>query len=450
MANKKYLKETVKNRLIENEIAIIETSTQIKNNIPHYDNNHHEDTISHKRQCIHDRSKKENINCYKEGEDIAAYEENNIATNDEVEERNVEFESMFKKLDSTKKWILSTGKCVDNELYMFGLQCTFDHPSRSLIIDPYDDNYISYNIFTREELEEIVMYQKKKYPIPSDELKLFMNKYNLDNTEEIRAALEKYHTFQSDYNKDKNADRDWVNFVVYSLVREYENGNMDRPHHEAWYQSHIWSMIESCFDKLKNVEAVVGESACLGTKRRKNDKRHINAISPMPRLKSGYKCDLIFRQYQNKHSIPLEFGASEAKPNIEDESGTKYMQEGLYKLPRVLKDMLDYLLQEINFDDRSKSIRTVGFLHSGLSSTMIELDRPTTYISRVSRSKAIAISPSVSKFGSTVLPALLSTWVCREIVKEVLQIVSSGDKVNSNDISWFEDCLERPTLPQMP
>lgn len=92
----------------------------------------------------------------------------------------------------------------------------------------------------------------------------------------------------------------------------------------------------------------------------------------------------------------------------------------------------------------------MGFLHSGLSSTMIELDRPTTYISRVSRSKAITISPSVSKFGSTVLPALLPTWVCREIVKEVLQIVSSGDKVNSNDISWFEDCLERPTLPQMP
>ncbi|CAO3644918.1 unnamed protein product [Mucor hiemalis] len=47
-------------------------------------------------------------------------------------------ENMFEKLDPAKKWILSTGKCVDNELYVFGLQCTHDHPSNSLIMDPDD------------------------------------------------------------------------------------------------------------------------------------------------------------------------------------------------------------------------------------------------------------------------------------------------------------------------
>lgn len=81
---------------------------------------------------------------------------------------------------------------------------------------------------------------------------------------------------------------------------------------------------------------------------------------------------------------------------------------------------------------------------------MIELDRPTTYISRVSRSKALEISNSVTKFGSTVLPVILSTWVCSEIVKEVFEIISSNNEANENDVAWLDDCLERNSLPNMP
>lgn len=155
---------------------------------------------------------------------------------------------------------------------------------------------------------------------------------------------------------------------------------MNRSHNERRYQTHIWSMIETCFDKLDDIEAVGSESACIGTKKRKNDKRTIESISKITRSKYGHKCDLIFRQYNNQYTNPLEFGASEAKSKFEDESGANFMKESFYKLPRTLKDMLDYLLREINFDDRSKAIRTVGFIHSGLSSTLIELDRPTKYI----------------------------------------------------------------------
>lgn len=82
-----------------------------------------------------------------------------------VEEHNAEFEAMFKGLDNSKKWFLSTGKCVDNELFIFGMECRGDHPSRSLIMDPYDENYSLYGIFTREELEEIKRHNHK--PLPS-------------------------------------------------------------------------------------------------------------------------------------------------------------------------------------------------------------------------------------------------------------------------------------------
>lgn len=101
------------------------------------------------------------------------------------------------------------------------------------------------------------------------------------------------------------------------------------------------------------------------------------------------------------------------------------MQEGFIKLPRRLKDMIDVLLKEIDYDNRSTAIRTVGILHSGLSCTMVELDRPTTYVSRVSRGKKIESNNKIEKFGSMVLPAILSSWVCCEIVKDVLNVVVS-------------------------
>lgn len=100
---------------------------------------------------------------------------------------------------------------------------------------------------------------------------------------------------------------------------------MKGSHREAWYQSHIWSMIESCFDKLKGVEAAIGESASLGSKRRMNKNRHLSAITSAPRLKRGYKCNLVFRQYDNKYSILMEFGGSEAKPTIEEDFGSKFL-----------------------------------------------------------------------------------------------------------------------------
>ena len=115
MVNKSFIKQTMKNKKIENEIAMLESQAP----------------------------------------------ESHIESSPDVEEHNTEFEAMFKKLDNSKKWFLSTGKCVDNELFVFGIQCSADHPSRSLIIDPYDENYTQYKVFTPEELEEIKEYQKK-------------------------------------------------------------------------------------------------------------------------------------------------------------------------------------------------------------------------------------------------------------------------------------------------
>lgn len=84
-------------------------------------------------------------------------------------------------------------------------------------------------------------------------------------------------------------------------------------------------MIESCFDKVKGIEAV-------------NQNRTPTAINSMLRLTYGHKCDLVFWQHDNGYNLPLESGGSESKPKIEEDYGTNYMKEGFIKLPRMLRE----------------------------------------------------------------------------------------------------------------
>lgn len=166
----------------------------------------------------------------------------------------------------------------------------------------------------------------------------------------------------------------------------------------------------------------------------------------MDTMKLGHRCDLIFRTYQNNHEVPYEFGATEAGPKNEDVYGTKTMVEGYIKLPRILKDMLDDLISRVNHDHHSSQLRTIGFITAGLSNVLLQLDRPSRYVSRVTRSKQISISSDPSLFGTTVLPAIVSAWVCREIVADILNIVSSP--LTISDPSWLDSCLN--VVPPQP
>ncbi|KAI8993547.1 hypothetical protein BDB01DRAFT_703068, partial [Pilobolus umbonatus] len=238
---------------------------------------------------------------------------------------------MFEKLDPAKKWILSTGKGVDNELYMFGLQCTHDHPIKSLIIDPDDANYTKYNVFTPAELEEIRTYNEKKLPLMTSDLKNHLLAFNKSNAKDIRF----------------DSDEDWINCTMYSILKQYEAGNMMKPHCESWFQTHILSMIENAFDVFKDIEAVVGESVSHASRKRRDGNRHISSLGKMDPVQFGHRLDMIFRHNVADQSEAMEFGGSEAGIKDSGGCGTKYLYERMYKFPSALKDMLDRLYENM-------------------------------------------------------------------------------------------------------
>ncbi|KAG1509206.1 hypothetical protein G6F52_011190 [Rhizopus delemar] len=133
------------------------------------------------------------------------------------------------QLDNDEKWFLSTGKCVDDELFIFGKQCNFDHPSKSKIIDIDDKNYDLYNVFTLTEINEIRTFKPKPLPVLPKDIKKILNQFNVTTSNEIRQKLCEISTFSNKFNYKNQHDKDWIVFTIYSLLRQYESGLENQP-----------------------------------------------------------------------------------------------------------------------------------------------------------------------------------------------------------------------------
>lgn len=97
----------------------------------------------------------------------------------------------------SKKWRLSTGKIVEDELYQFAHECPEEQyvfcmhgmfllaktystsPCHSWIIDPRDENHLLSELFTSEELAEIVQYEAKQMPQLTQILSSYIDEFQL-------------------------------------------------------------------------------------------------------------------------------------------------------------------------------------------------------------------------------------------------------------------------------
>lgn len=129
---------------------------------------------------------------------------------------------------------------------------------------------------------------------------------------------------------------------------------------------------------------------------------------------------MIFAKESCSHDKEEEYGASEAGKTYDGDQATKRLEEGLVKLPKCLKDMLDNILPK--GDDRKK-LQTVGFIHSELQSYVVRADHPTKYITRIQNSKIYHLSSDISQFKTTVLPAIYIAWIIKDIVKNTYNII---------------------------
>ncbi|KAL7324023.1 hypothetical protein PS15p_210597 [Mucor circinelloides] len=335
-----------------------------------------------------------------------------------------EVEESFRALRNNDKWTLSTGTVVEDNLYAFGKLQIGDHPSQSFIFDVNDSElYIKHGIFTSEEIEEI-MTDSNNLPLQlPDDFKQYLNKFNCKSTVDIRKALLQKESWEDSYDQDKHFDLDWIKQSIHMLVQEYELGSFANDHSENWYNIHLWCIIDRCFGNLKGIEVIRGEGASMASAVRKNAKRTLEDVNNSSRKNMGRRFDFLIRENRPKSSNSLEYGAAE--------------------LPRVLKDMLDMLIQEKQGD--ASNLCTFGVVHSGLHMQLISVDRPNGYTTRVNEGKPLRIPIDVESFGEKVLPILVQVYQLKQLVRGVYQKVRLSSTTSLNNANWLDHCLNKRT-----
>ncbi|CAG8628021.1 1095_t:CDS:2, partial [Diversispora eburnea] len=127
-----------------------------------------------------------------------------------------------------RKWCLSSGRNVEDVLYVYASKLEYEQPAHSFIVDTSDDDIK--NLFTKEEWEEIMNANKKAVPTTT-------------------------------YNPEQHFNYQYVHLVFTYLLDEYESpkNRLMQPHTEGWYATNIWSiLIDKAFLNIPNVELVRG------------------------------------------------------------------------------------------------------------------------------------------------------------------------------------------------
>lgn len=161
---------------------------------------------------------------------------------------------------------------------------------------------------------------------------------------------------------------------------------------------------------------------------RKNAERVIGSKDKTARSYVGRKCDLIIRESKVKHEYAYEYCVGEAAINY---NNTKTLKEKGLKLPKTMKDILDKLII-CNKNDHT-NLTGLGIYYVGMPLTLSAADRPSTYITIITRLKDHSIGSDGAFFGSTILPLLVLVWqVKQQIIIIKNHVLLNQSQVNTN------------------
>ncbi|CAO3643431.1 unnamed protein product [Cunninghamella blakesleeana] len=120
-----------------------------------------------------------------------------------------------------------------------------------------------------------------------------------------------------------------------------------------------------------------------------------------------------------------ELGCGEVGINNNDNC-TKELNDGKFKLPKILKEML---LQLITFSPSNvNKLKTVGYSIMGTKINMIYMDIPKGYICRISRSKPLYFPTISSQLIRMMIPLLSLSWNGKKIMNESFKLLSEEDE----------------------
>jgi hypothetical protein len=256
------------------------------------------------------------------------------------------------RVSDSEKWVLSSGTIIDDVMRRVIQESVYEHPVHSLIMDPSDPLWISY--LTATELDEIRTFNLKALKTIPSSLQEYIDSYDKPMTaKEIRK-----HAFSHFLDPTTEFDKQWIqqSMIAGSDLFQYEDMlNLD-DYSESDLLQGLWSFVYNLF-KDRYIRANLGDQCNVAVSAAKNDRRSLEAIEKRPRKVMGAKVDILFKYGSN------EVGTCKVGKEKAIEIDDKYLNDGLVKLPKTLRDMLSVLVKK-NPSHINRMV-TVGYLMMG-------------------------------------------------------------------------------------
>ncbi|KAF9193598.1 hypothetical protein BGZ51_002886 [Haplosporangium sp. Z 767] len=259
----------------------------------------------------------------------------------------------FQRLNESRFWRLSSGKCVEKVLFEASLTASATIKIRSYTIDLKCP--ITKGLFSDKDWDEIERQHQfvlPELPVATIEYLLKVKQAMIDfrpmtdvplpveDSDSCELILDTFRVWQRLYRKTPSP------FVVHDLT-------------EAFWGRKSWPLLMELLDGQDNLYMIDGEKAGLESSKRKNQGRQWRPDTPMPRKQVGRKLDLITRDVLDKKDWMIV----ERMKNW-DEKSTKFLKESGYDLFRETHTIMSHRLQDTMNRHFENEVRFFG-LYTG-------------------------------------------------------------------------------------
>ncbi|KAK4515609.1 uncharacterized protein ATC70_010560 [Mucor velutinosus] len=301
-------------------------------------------------------------------------------------------ESMYNNLQDEKKWVLSSGIIVEDEMKQFAISCSV------------------------EQLDSLPS-------LPTD-IENFMNTIkDIDNLNALKDTISNH--------PQTNPDLEWVRSSMESCIKLFKHRYLPlADHSEADLLRRVWMFIDTCFDTSK-IHCKGGEKSSLSSSAGRNIGRNIGSRQPISKKLCGRKVDLEFK------SADTEYGLAECS-RYHSLNDTKQLMDGGFKMPKIMKEMI-YQLVKKRSPQSFRDVSVIGFLPSELNLSLLLLDIPDGYVCRISHRHPLKYPDDEDSIAKE-FPQIL------KVVYQSRLLMENARLMSRNQIEGF-DVGERAPIP---
>ncbi|SAL98586.1 hypothetical protein [Absidia glauca] len=180
-----------------------------------------------------------------------------------------------------------------------------------------------------------------------------------------------------------------------------------------------WNTAADLYKAYKNqdIRAKLGERCGVAVALGRNRDRSLEAMEKRARKAMRANVDIIFKIGGD------ELGTREVGKDKVVIADDKYLNDGLTKLPKTLRDVLAILMQKN--PARVNQLTSIGYLIMGLSMDLVTMDVPVGHtIARVSKTIKLEFPSLLTTIALDLLPLLEAIWKGRDAMRSTVDILN--------------------------